>query len=272
MRRLVWLLAFVVLIGGSAVGGRYWIAQDKSRCAMVPDYLQAVLCTPDVIASLAFKKGEFVGSLDVRFMSLKSGDGYAVEMVQLLKPFSYKDSAGVVWDVPEGFISDGASIPENLWVVVGGPYSGPYRDAAVIHDYFCYTKKRKWEDVHNVFLEAALNRGTPEWKAQYMYAGILFKGPRWPAPRTTMLPTGLIPAGFIYAQTGPTPATPAAPPPTAAGKTDKQIFDELQKWIETAKPSRDEIRKRVDELRKTQTPTKMRAPVEPAQTSRSIPI
>ena len=160
-------------------------------------------------------------------MSVMSGDGYAVEMVQLLKSFSYKDSNGVVWDVPEGFLSDGASIPDQLWVVVGGPYSGPYRDAAVIHDYFCYMKNRKWEDVHNVFLEAALNRGTPAWKAQYMYAGILFKGPRWPPPQSA----GAL-RGFAYAQVTPAPApTPPAAtplPPSVIGKTDQQIFEELR--------------------------------------------
>ena len=253
MRRLIWLMATVVLLGGSAVLGRYWVAQDKSRCALAPDYLQPILCKPQVIESLAFKKGTFQGPLDVRFMSVKSGDGYAVEMMQLLKPFSYKDSKGEMWDVPEGFISDGASIPLPLWVVVGGPFSGPYRDAAVIHDYFCYTKKRKWEETHDVFLEAALNRGTPEWKAEYMYAGILFKGPRWPTPQSAGLSHP-----FIYAQLVPGPAPPAtsSSPPSAAGKTDQQIFEELRVWIETAKPTRDAIRKRVEELRKTQTPIK----------------
>ena len=251
MRRMIWPLAFLVFLGGTAVGGRYWVAQDKARCALAPDYLQPILCTPDVVESLAFKKGAFLGPLDVRFMSVKSGDGYAVEMVQLLKAFAYKDSKGVTWDVPEGFISDGASIPETLWAVIGGPYSGPYRDASVIHDYFCYTKKRKWEDTHNVFLEAALNRGTPERKAEYMYAAILLKGPRWPTPQSAGLSLGL-----VFAQVVPTPAAPAPSPPSAAGKTDQQIFDELRIWIETAKPTRDEIRKRVEELRKTQTPIK----------------
>ncbi len=250
MRRLSSALTILALFGTILLGGRYWIAMDKERCTLVPDYLQAVLCQPDVIASLAFKKGEFLGPLDVRFMSVMSGDGHPIEMIQLLRPFSYRDSNGVTWDVPEGFLSDGASIPEQLWIAVGGPYSGPYRDAAVIHDYFCYTKERKWEDVHNVFLEASLNRGTPEWKAQYMYAGILFKGPRWSFPKSGLR------RGFAYAQVVPTPAKPpsSAAPPTAAGKSDQQIFEELRVWIETAKPSRDEIRKRVDELRTQRTP------------------
>jgi hypothetical protein len=250
MRRLSSALTVLAVLGIALLGGRYWIAQDTKRCALVPDYLQAVLCRPDVIASLAFKKGQFLGPLDVRFMSVVSGDGHPMEMIQLLRAFSYRDSSGVTWDVPEGFLSDGASIPEQLWIAVGGPYSGPYRDAAVIHDYYCYTKERKWEDVHNVFLEASLNRGTPEWKAQYMYAGILFKGPRWPSPRSGMR------RGFAYAQAVPAPrqSSPPPSPPSSVGKSDQQIFEELRVWIEKEKPSRDDIRKRVEELRKERTP------------------
>ena len=48
MGRLTWLLAAIVLLGGLTMGGRYWIAQDKARCALVPDYMQAVLCRPEV--------------------------------------------------------------------------------------------------------------------------------------------------------------------------------------------------------------------------------
>ncbi len=257
MRRLITALVVLGVLGGFAVGARTWIAQDQARCAVVPDYLQAVLCKPEVIASMAYKKGSFPTPLDVRFMSVKSGDGHQMEMVQLLKAFSYKDSKGVQWDVPEGFLSDGASIPEQLWAVVGGPYSGPYRDAAVIHDYFCYTKQRKWEDVHDVFLEAALNRGTPEWKAQYMFAGILLRGPRWPAPKKSAEFYGRFAhAQFVPSARAQTPTPAPKPAPTAAGKTDVQIFEELRVWIEKEKPTRDQIRQRVEELRKTQTPVK----------------
>ena len=123
MHRLMWLMFTVVLFGVVVFGGRAWVAQDKSRCALAPDYLQPILCKPEVIESLALKKGAFQGPLDVRFMRVKSGDGYAVEMVQLLKPFSYKDSKGVTWDVPEGFISDGASIMGGRRRTLLGPLS-----------------------------------------------------------------------------------------------------------------------------------------------------
>lgn len=239
MRRPL-LATFLVLSTGLAIGAAFLWSTGRSNCANVPDYLRAVVCKPDVIGTGAFKKGAFKGSLEVRFHSTMSGDGLPVELVQLLQPFGYVDSKGVQWDVPAGFLSDGASIPDALWAVVGGPYSGPYRDAAVVHDYFCSTKHRPWQDVHDVFLEAALNRGTTDWKAQYMYAGILLKGPRW-----TVQKSGLLVSGIVRAQVTPTPAP-------AAKKSDLQQFEELKLWIEKEKPTREQIRKRVEDMRKAQ--------------------
>jgi hypothetical protein len=48
------------------------------------------------------------------------------------------------------------------------------------------------------------------------------------------------------------PAPPGAPPPPSAKKTDAQLFQELQQWIEKEKPTREAIRKRVDEIRRLQ--------------------
>lgn len=37
-------------------------------------------------------------------------------------------------------------------------------------------------------------------------------------------------------------------------KTDQEIFEDLRVWVEKEKPTRDQIRKRVEELRSLQTP------------------
>ncbi len=251
MRRMI--LGGLALLVGLGFGSTYWVSRDTARCASIPDYFRALICKLDVIESQAFKKGQFAGPLEVRFFSTMSGDGKPVELVQLLKPFGYKDSKGVDWLVPEGFLSDGASIPDTLWAALGGPYSGPYRDAAVVHDYYCFTKTRPWQDVHDVFLEAALNRGTPVAKAQAMYAGIMWQGPRWNAKGSH-----LTRQDFAFAQIIPTQGTltPPAPKSLAPGaKTDAQVFQELQEWIQKEKPTRDQIRQRVEELRKSNPPS-----------------
>jgi hypothetical protein len=229
MRRLVIAGLVIALVVAGVAGWHYR-----------PDFVQALF---DRVDAIAYKKGKFKGDLEVRFFSSTSGDGHPVEFILLLKPFGYTDSNGVDWEVPEGFISDGASIPTWLWVMLGGPFSGPYRDAAVIHDYYCGEKTRRWQDVHRVFLEAALNRGTAEDLAKTLYAGVLLGGPRWDAPRARLLGKGVMKAQLVPVQSKPEPS---------ASKTDKQAFEDLKAWIEREKPTLDQIRKRVEEIRKAQ--------------------
>src|SRR5262249_24255682 len=48
----------------------------------------------------------------------------------LAHDFSYVDRTGRTWIAPKDLITDGASIPMPFWSVVGGPFEGPYREAA----------------------------------------------------------------------------------------------------------------------------------------------
>lgn len=210
-----------------------------SGCDYLPDYAKALINKPP--ATSAIIAGTFTGPLKVVFLEPKKPDD---RNIQTLEVFGYKDSKGVEWTVPAGTVSDGASIPWSLWSFIGGPFDGPYRDAAVIHDYFCHQKTRTWEEVHTMFLEASIRRGTPESLAQTMYAGILYGGPRWDAPKTT------VKAQIIPIQsTTPQKADPGI---TNRGATnnEKAQFDELKKWIEETKPTPDQIKKRVEDMRK----------------------
>ena len=89
-----------------------------------------------------------------------------------------------------------------------------------------------------------MNRGTGEELAKTLYAGVLFGGPRWDAPKT-----GAFSRRLMYAQVAPTPKPKPLPP---SGKTDKEAFEDLKAWIEREKPTLDQIRKRVEETRKAQ--------------------
>ena len=99
-----------------------------------------------------------------------------MELVQL---FTYTDSHGVTWSVPARTKVDGASIPSVFWSIIGAPYSGKYREASVIHDYYCATKSRHWKAVHRVFLDGMLARGVDGTQAQLMYLAVYRFGPRW---------------------------------------------------------------------------------------------
>ena len=80
---------------------------------------------------------------------------------KLLEPVSYEVSKGDIIIVPEGFITDFASVPRVLWTFF--PPLGRYAPAALIHDYLyaTQTRSRKASDV--IFSEAmkalGVNRG-----------------------------------------------------------------------------------------------------------------
>lgn len=226
MRRVV-LMA--LLVSGLGLGGCD-VAPDY-----IPDYIRAYFSKSTLPTNVA--AGTFKGQVKVLFMEPKKPED---RNVQLLEPFGYRDSKGVDWDVPAGYISDGASIPWSLWTFVGGPYDGPYRDAAIIHDYYCEKKTRTWEETHAMFLEASLRRGVTESVAQTMYAGILYGGPRWPAP---------LQRAQILAQTGTRGPVDTGATKREATKSEKEDFEEMKRWIEQTKPTPEQIMKRVEELR-----------------------
>jgi hypothetical protein len=118
-------------------------------------------------------RGHFEGNLE--FRPLEDG-----RIMQLLRPFKYVDSHGVDWPVPAGTKVDGASIPRVFWSILGWtPYIGKYRDASVIHDYYCQTHLRHWRAVHRVFYDGMLARKVDPIQAKIMYLAVYRFGPRW---------------------------------------------------------------------------------------------
>ena len=99
--------------------------------------------------------------------------------MQLVEPFGFIDERAKAWSVPIGAKVDGASIPQALWSFVGGPFEGKYRDASVIHDYYCDVRLEPWRAVHCMFYDAMLVSGVSESRAKVMYAAVYFGGPRW---------------------------------------------------------------------------------------------
>jgi hypothetical protein len=99
-------------------------------------------------------------------------------LMKLIEAFGFVDPAGLNWPVPAGTEVDGASIPQSLWSIVGSPFTGKYRDASVIHDYYCDVHVRAWQAVHRVFYDAMI-AGVEKLRAKLMYAAVYFAGPTW---------------------------------------------------------------------------------------------
>ncbi len=163
--------------------------------------------------------GQFKGEVVAKFLR----DGRNMRLEQ---PFGYVDPKGQAWDVPAGSETDGASIPRVLWVS-HPPFTGKYRAAAVVHDYYCQTKSRGWRDTHEVFYHAMRAAGVEDRTAKVMYAAVYYFGPRW----------GRGGKGEARA-TGAEQELPF--------EDQARLFEQLRTWIESESPDIEGIARRID--------------------------
>lgn len=94
----------------------------------------------------------------------------------VLDDLTYIDPDGRAWRVPAGFVTDGASIPQELWSLIGSPFTGRYRVAAVFHDAAYRTLGVARGDADNMLREASLELGCEHWRADAIYEGVRLGG------------------------------------------------------------------------------------------------
>lgn len=96
--------------------------------------------------------------------------------MELVADFAFVEPAQR-WEAPAGSVVNGASIPSGLWSIVGSPFVGNYRRAAVLHDvYYGDHQGKTRKEVDEMFRSAMLTDGVPDKKAQLMYAGVRVGG------------------------------------------------------------------------------------------------
>ena len=126
----------------------------------------------DLPAHLTPGPGRFEGKL----VLLPSDDG---RTMKVMERFSYSDWEGNKLTAEPGFISDGATIPRAAWSIIGGPWDGKYRNAAVIHDVGCVNHKYTWQITDLMFYQAMRDSNVSNLLALTMYYAVLKGGPRW---------------------------------------------------------------------------------------------
>ncbi|WP_066650080.1 MULTISPECIES: DUF1353 domain-containing protein [Sphingomonas] len=99
--------------------------------------------------------------------------------IRLESDLVFIDPADVRWAAPKGAVVDGASIPKGFWSIIGGPLEGKYRNASIIHDWFCDKRTRTWQATHRVFYDGMIASGVGAVQAKLMYYAVLWGGPRW---------------------------------------------------------------------------------------------
>lgn len=127
--------------------------------------------------------GTFSEPLNVELLNEKNH-------ARLLMDFSYKGPRPdeLFWLAPKDTTTDGASIPRIAWSVIGAPFEGQYRKAAIIHDVACVERTRSWQVTHRAFYTAMRAAGVDETPAKIMYAAVYHFGPRWAEPKSIALP------------------------------------------------------------------------------------
>lgn len=157
--------------------------------------------------------GRFEGEL---ILNMSEGDRDAI----VVKAFEYIGPDDQRWPVPSNTIVNGASIPRPLWSLVGSPFTGFYRKASVIHDYYCEIKNRSWQSVHRMFFDAMRAGGVGEMQAKTMYASVYYFGPKWRIEKG------------VDGQSQTIKWQP---------EFDEKKFKELEKWVIENNPSIQEI-------------------------------
>jgi hypothetical protein len=124
--------------------------------------------------------GRFVGDVDARDLAERGSD----RRRELLADFSFVRTTGETITAPKGFRYDGASIPRLFWRIIGSPFTGDYRRAAVIHDWLCFLGNRgltphSSPSVHQIFYEGMRADGCGPIRAFFMWAAVRLFGPHF---------------------------------------------------------------------------------------------
>ncbi|MBE7522108.1 MAG: DUF1353 domain-containing protein [Burkholderiales bacterium] len=183
-----------------------------------------ILLAPLLAVAADMNYGRFTGSVKTEWLR-----GSATERrMRLLEDFAYVDPKGKTWLAPKGSVTDGASIPRGLWTIVGAPFEGQYREAAVIHDVYCETKTERHQDVHRIFYYASRAAGVSEFYAKVLYGGVVAGGPKWSKGSSNCF-VGCHAAITVPSQVETVP------------KFTEDDAKRLASWIEAENPSLEEI-------------------------------
>jgi hypothetical protein len=116
----------------------------------------------------------FINSLKVELVQDVADSGRG--LWQLLEPLYYLDRPGTpLLIVPEGFVTDFASVPRiPIAFLLCGDTAHP---AAALHDFLYSTPHRTTRaDADRILREAAISCGVPAWRAAMLYAGVRVGG------------------------------------------------------------------------------------------------
>lgn len=170
----------------------------------------------------------FTGTVSVTWLTQPGDD----RDMKLNQNFTFTDAAGLAWTAKKNAIINGASIPQIFWSSVGSPFTGDYRRASVVHDYFCGVRTRPSDATHKMFYEACVAGGVSQTKAKTMYFFVSTFGPSW---KTLSSPVSM--NGITVVKKGQKM--------TFTHAMSQDEISRITQWIETKNPSIAQIDKEV---------------------------
>lgn len=171
--------------------------------------------------------GHFVGIVKVEWPAGEE------RKMKLIEDFSYIDPKGKEWTAKKGYETDGATIPPVFWPIIGGPFEDNYREAAVIHDWYCYKKTEPWRDVHRILYYASRAGGVSEIKAKIIYAAVRIGGPKWGGDSSKCYSNcHAVVEGYSKDKTGRLVYIP---------KLTSEDAKTISEWVKTENPSLEDI-------------------------------
>lgn len=130
-------------------------------------------------ASGALRSGRWCNNVRVEAF----GDSAATRRVVLLSPLEWQDGNGRVHVVPEGFVSDGATLPPYVWWLMGGRLALDYIRPAIMHDFACTMRRPLYEptsvDAARRFYLGLRAERMADWKATLCHVAVRYRGPQW---------------------------------------------------------------------------------------------
>lgn len=123
----------------------------------------------------------FSAPLDVRY-DAEASKALGADHWRVTQPFRFyvgSEASGEWVNVPAGYLTDGASVPQALWSLI--PPWGAYGQAAVVHDMLCEYLATTKDGVpqkitrarcDEILLEAMVALGVPKALRQAIYQGV----------------------------------------------------------------------------------------------------
>lgn len=133
------------------------------------------------MVQISRKSHEAFSRLEIRKVS---GECSGRQIWALSHPLEFRlaVNGGSLWVcVPAGFITDFASVPRGLWNLF--PPTGPWCEAAVLHDYLYGSRECSRFLADALFREAMAKLQVPLWRRVVMYYAVRLFGGRHKAER-----------------------------------------------------------------------------------------